>query len=94
MHCYPTVVTLDYFISIFAIVPKTNTANHNMVHFLGGPVLRLLKNQRVLLLKNKSALVILERTLTHTLICICKLMFTMWIYLLTFSLNVLHSYLC
>lgn len=45
MHCYSTVVTLDYFISIFTVISKTNATNQNMVHFLGTPILRLLKDQ-------------------------------------------------
>lgn len=52
MHCYSTVVTLDYFISIFTVISKANATNQNMVHFLGTPILRLLKDQWVLILKN------------------------------------------
>ena len=51
MNCNTTIVTLNYFISILTIISKTNTANQNMVHFLRTPVLTLLKNQRVLIIK-------------------------------------------
>lgn len=51
MNCNATIVTLNYFISILTIISKTNTANQNMVHFLRTPVLTLLKNQRVLIIK-------------------------------------------
>ena len=51
MNCNATIVALNYFISILTIISKTNTANQNMVHFLRTPVLTLLKNQRVLIIK-------------------------------------------
>lgn len=59
MNCYSTVVTLDYFISIFTVISKTNATNQNMVHFLGTPILRLLKDQRVLVLKNEDTWIML-----------------------------------
>lgn len=51
MNGNATIVALNYFIRILTVISKTNTANQNMVHFLRTPVLTLLKNQRVLIIK-------------------------------------------